>query len=174
MIVNVILICCPWQVVQFWSEVLGGPLIGALQNEQHPTLQTSACDTLSSILPQAFSQLPVSVLRERVWRAYDKIEINVNVVYVCMNICRIRHRCCVSRYCWDWRTARTLWSKQRRSELWGFIFSSRVWERYSNIKNESNTMWPLLIASVMWIQFNKTRILIWYDKYSMWCKWHTV
>ncbi|KAF5888966.1 HEAT repeat-containing protein 6, partial [Clarias magur] len=46
------------QVVQFWSEVLTGPLIGALQNEQHPTLQTSACDTLSSILPQAFSQLP--------------------------------------------------------------------------------------------------------------------
>nr|XP_055036304.1 HEAT repeat-containing protein 6 [Misgurnus anguillicaudatus] len=46
------------QVVQFWSEVLGGPLIGALQNEQHPTLQTSACDALSSILPQAFSQLP--------------------------------------------------------------------------------------------------------------------
>lgn len=49
------------QVVQFWSEVLSGPLISALQNEQHPTLQTSACDTISSILPQAFSQLPVSV-----------------------------------------------------------------------------------------------------------------
>ncbi|XP_043077766.1 HEAT repeat-containing protein 6 isoform X2 [Puntigrus tetrazona] len=48
--------CVP--VVEFWSEVLGGPLISALQNEQHPTLQTSACDTLSSILPQAFSQLP--------------------------------------------------------------------------------------------------------------------
>ncbi|XP_076835841.1 HEAT repeat-containing protein 6 [Brachyhypopomus gauderio] len=46
------------QVVLFWSEVLTGPLIGALQNEQHPTLQTSACDTLSCILPQAFSQLP--------------------------------------------------------------------------------------------------------------------
>ncbi|TSP68491.1 HEAT repeat-containing protein 6 [Bagarius yarrelli] len=46
------------QVVQFWLEVLTGPLIGALQNEQHPTLQMSACDTLSSILPQAFSQLP--------------------------------------------------------------------------------------------------------------------
>ncbi|XP_033490811.1 HEAT repeat-containing protein 6 [Epinephelus lanceolatus] len=46
------------QVVLFWSEVLSGPLNGALQNEQHPTLQTSACDTLSSILPQAFSQLP--------------------------------------------------------------------------------------------------------------------
>ncbi|KAF7697323.1 hypothetical protein HF521_005741 [Silurus meridionalis] len=46
------------QVVHFWSEVLSGPLIGALQNEQHPTLQTSACDALSSILPQAFSQLP--------------------------------------------------------------------------------------------------------------------
>ncbi|XP_022618538.1 HEAT repeat-containing protein 6 [Seriola dumerili] len=46
------------QVVQFWSEVLSGPLNGALQNEQHPMLQTSACDTLSSILPQAFAQLP--------------------------------------------------------------------------------------------------------------------
>ncbi|XP_060747166.1 HEAT repeat-containing protein 6 [Tachysurus vachellii] len=46
------------QMVQFWSVVLTGPLIGALQNEQHPTLQTSACDMLSSILPQAFSQLP--------------------------------------------------------------------------------------------------------------------
>lgn len=48
------------QVVLFWSEVLSGPLNGALQNEQHPTLQTSACDALSSILPQAFAQLPVS------------------------------------------------------------------------------------------------------------------
>ncbi|XP_038565264.1 HEAT repeat-containing protein 6 isoform X2 [Micropterus salmoides] len=46
------------QVVLFWSEVLSGPLNGALQNEQHPTLQTSACDTLSTILPQAFAQLP--------------------------------------------------------------------------------------------------------------------
>uniref|UniRef100_A0A673A4L6 HEAT repeat-containing protein 6 n=1 Tax=Sphaeramia orbicularis TaxID=375764 RepID=A0A673A4L6_9TELE len=45
-------------VVQFWSDVLSGPLNAALQNEQHPTLQTSACDTLSSILPQAFAQLP--------------------------------------------------------------------------------------------------------------------
>ncbi|XP_018586040.2 HEAT repeat-containing protein 6 [Scleropages formosus] len=46
------------QVVQFWLEVLSGPLTGALQNELHPTLQTSACDILSSILPQAFTQLP--------------------------------------------------------------------------------------------------------------------
>ncbi|KAJ8386247.1 hypothetical protein AAFF_G00175670 [Aldrovandia affinis] len=46
------------QVVQFWADVLSGPLTSALQSEQHPTLQTSACDTLSSILPQAFSQLP--------------------------------------------------------------------------------------------------------------------
>ncbi|KAM4545407.1 HEAT repeat-containing protein 6 [Odontesthes bonariensis] len=46
------------QVVQFWSQVLSGPLNGALQNEQHPTLQASACDTLASILPQAFAQLP--------------------------------------------------------------------------------------------------------------------
>ncbi|MED6248482.1 hypothetical protein ATANTOWER_000977 [Ataeniobius toweri] len=46
------------QVVGFWSEVLSGPLNTALQNEQHPTLQASACDTLASILPQAFAQLP--------------------------------------------------------------------------------------------------------------------
>uniref|UniRef100_A0A667Y1W1 HEAT repeat-containing protein 6 n=1 Tax=Myripristis murdjan TaxID=586833 RepID=A0A667Y1W1_9TELE len=50
------------QVVQFWSEVLSGPLNGALQNEQHPTLQTSACDTLSTILPQAFAQLPSQMM----------------------------------------------------------------------------------------------------------------
>ncbi|XP_015237602.1 PREDICTED: HEAT repeat-containing protein 6 [Cyprinodon variegatus] len=46
------------QVVAFWSDVLSGPLNAALQNEQHPTLQASACDTLASILPQAFAQLP--------------------------------------------------------------------------------------------------------------------
>ncbi|XP_048108001.1 HEAT repeat-containing protein 6 isoform X1 [Alosa alosa] len=46
------------KVIQFWSEVLSGPLTTALQNEKHPTLQTSACDTLSSILPQAFRKLP--------------------------------------------------------------------------------------------------------------------
>ena len=50
-------------MVQFWLEVLSGPLNRALQSEQHPTLQTSACDTLSSILPQAFAQLPVSLPR---------------------------------------------------------------------------------------------------------------
>ncbi|KAF7206570.1 HEAT repeat-containing protein 6 [Nothobranchius furzeri] len=47
-----------YQVVQFWSEVLSGPLNRALQNEQDPVLQASACDTLASILPQAFAQLP--------------------------------------------------------------------------------------------------------------------
>ncbi|XP_069577814.1 HEAT repeat-containing protein 6 [Brachyistius frenatus] len=46
------------QVVQFWSDVLSGPLNRALQSEQDPTLQASACDTLSSILPKAFAQLP--------------------------------------------------------------------------------------------------------------------
>lgn len=51
---------CNLQVVQFWSSVLSGPLTAALQNEQHSTLQASACDTLASILPQAFAQLPVS------------------------------------------------------------------------------------------------------------------
>ncbi|XP_075445645.1 HEAT repeat-containing protein 6 isoform X2 [Ascaphus truei] len=46
------------QAVTFWSMILNGPLPGALQNEQHPTLQTSACDALSSILPEAFNNLP--------------------------------------------------------------------------------------------------------------------
>ncbi|XP_029468389.1 HEAT repeat-containing protein 6 [Rhinatrema bivittatum] len=45
-------------IVTFWTMILNGPLPGALQNEQHPTLQTSACDALSSILPEAFSALP--------------------------------------------------------------------------------------------------------------------
>ncbi|XP_019348983.2 HEAT repeat-containing protein 6 isoform X2 [Alligator mississippiensis] len=44
-------------VVRFWTMMLNGPLPSALQNDQHPTLQTSACDALSSILPEAFSHL---------------------------------------------------------------------------------------------------------------------
>lgn len=48
------------QVVQFWSDILSGPLNEALQNEQQSRVQMSACDALSSILPQAFAQLPVS------------------------------------------------------------------------------------------------------------------
>uniref|UniRef100_A0A8C0QIG5 HEAT repeat-containing protein 6 n=1 Tax=Chelonoidis abingdonii TaxID=106734 RepID=A0A8C0QIG5_CHEAB len=44
-------------VVTFWTMMLNGPLPGALQNAQHPTLQTSACDALSSILPEAFGSL---------------------------------------------------------------------------------------------------------------------
>ncbi|XP_038615603.1 HEAT repeat-containing protein 6, partial [Tachyglossus aculeatus] len=45
-------------VVMFWTAMLNGPLPGALQNSQHPTLQASACDALSSILPEAFGCLP--------------------------------------------------------------------------------------------------------------------
>ncbi|OXB79080.1 UNVERIFIED_CONTAM: hypothetical protein H355_005956 [Colinus virginianus] len=44
-------------VVTFWTMMLNGPLPGALQNSQHATLQTSACDALSSILPEAFGSL---------------------------------------------------------------------------------------------------------------------
>ncbi|XP_054250250.1 HEAT repeat-containing protein 6 [Indicator indicator] len=44
-------------VVTFWTLVLNGPLPGTLQNSPHATLQTSACDALSSILPEAFSSL---------------------------------------------------------------------------------------------------------------------
>ncbi|XP_036125099.1 HEAT repeat-containing protein 6 isoform X2 [Molossus molossus] len=45
-------------VVLFWTMMLNGPLPRALQNSEHPTLQASACDALSSILPEAFSNLP--------------------------------------------------------------------------------------------------------------------
>ncbi|XP_062815411.1 HEAT repeat-containing protein 6 isoform X2 [Anolis carolinensis] len=45
-------------VVTFWTRMLNGPLPAALQNSQHPTLQTSTCNALSSILPEAFSGLP--------------------------------------------------------------------------------------------------------------------
>ncbi|NXU79925.1 HEAT6 protein, partial [Oreotrochilus melanogaster] len=44
-------------VVTFWTKVLAGPLPGTLQSSPHATLQTSACDALSSILPEAFSCL---------------------------------------------------------------------------------------------------------------------
>ncbi|XP_029068152.1 HEAT repeat-containing protein 6 isoform X2 [Monodon monoceros] len=44
-------------VVMFWTVMLNGPLPRALQNSEHPTLQASACDALSSILPEAFSSL---------------------------------------------------------------------------------------------------------------------
>ncbi|XP_069612525.1 HEAT repeat-containing protein 6 [Ranitomeya imitator] len=46
------------EAATFWNMILSGPLPGALQNEQHPTLQTSACDALSSVLPDAFTSLP--------------------------------------------------------------------------------------------------------------------
>ncbi|XP_068011058.1 HEAT repeat-containing protein 6 [Melanerpes formicivorus] len=45
------------RVVTFWTLMLNGPLPGTLQNSPHATLQTSACDALSSILPEAFSSL---------------------------------------------------------------------------------------------------------------------
>lgn len=50
----------PFQVVMFWTAMLNGPLPRALQSSEHPTLQASACDALSSILPEAFSSLPVT------------------------------------------------------------------------------------------------------------------
>jgi hypothetical protein len=49
-----------FQVVMFWTMMLNGPLPRALQSSDHPTLQASACDALSSVLPEAFSSLPVS------------------------------------------------------------------------------------------------------------------
>ncbi|XP_073902371.1 HEAT repeat-containing protein 6 isoform X2 [Castor canadensis] len=45
-------------VVMFWTMMLNGPLPRALQSSDHPTLQASACDALSSVLPEAFSSLP--------------------------------------------------------------------------------------------------------------------
>lgn len=52
--------CGLFQVVLFWTMMLSGPLPRALQNAEHPTLQASACDALSSILPEAFSSLRVT------------------------------------------------------------------------------------------------------------------
>ncbi|XP_068600420.1 HEAT repeat-containing protein 6 [Brachionichthys hirsutus] len=46
------------QVLMFWSDILSGPLNRVLQNGEHWMVQASACDTLASILPQVFSQLP--------------------------------------------------------------------------------------------------------------------
>ncbi|XP_053313681.1 HEAT repeat-containing protein 6 [Spea bombifrons] len=46
------------QATTLWNMILSGPLSVALQNEQHPTLQASACDALSTVLPEAFSSLP--------------------------------------------------------------------------------------------------------------------
>ncbi|XP_059721802.1 HEAT repeat-containing protein 6 isoform X1 [Haemorhous mexicanus] len=46
-------------VVTFWTMMLNGPLPGTLQSSPHATLQTSACDALSSILPEAFSLLQI-------------------------------------------------------------------------------------------------------------------
>ena len=51
---------CLFQVLAFWTAMLNGPLPRALQDAEHPTLQASACDALSSILPEAFGSLPVT------------------------------------------------------------------------------------------------------------------
>lgn len=68
--------------MQFWSEVLSGPLNGVLQSEQHPMLQSSACDTLSSILPQAFAQLPVSFTVFELLSAFTKL--SPSLMELCM------------------------------------------------------------------------------------------
>ncbi|XP_078451628.1 HEAT repeat-containing protein 6 [Lampetra fluviatilis] len=47
------------QIVGVWSAMLSGPLPPALQSTQSAALQTSACDVLSTILPDAFPLLPV-------------------------------------------------------------------------------------------------------------------
>uniref|UniRef100_S4R4P8 HEAT repeat-containing protein 6 n=1 Tax=Petromyzon marinus TaxID=7757 RepID=S4R4P8_PETMA len=47
------------KIVGVWSAMLSGPLPPALQSAQSAALQTSACDVLSTILPDAFPLLPV-------------------------------------------------------------------------------------------------------------------
>ncbi|XP_062031300.1 HEAT repeat-containing protein 6 isoform X2 [Lepus europaeus] len=84
-------------VVMFWTMMLNGPLPRALQNSEHPTLQASACDALSSILPEAFSCLPsdrqmlcVTVLlglndsRNRLVKAATSRALGVYVLFPCL------------------------------------------------------------------------------------------
>uniref|UniRef100_G3RKJ0 HEAT repeat-containing protein 6 n=1 Tax=Gorilla gorilla gorilla TaxID=9595 RepID=G3RKJ0_GORGO len=87
----------PFQVVMFWTMMLNGPLPRALQNSEHPTLQASACDALSSILPEAFSNLPndrqmlcITVLlglndsKNRLVKAATSRALGVYVLFPCL------------------------------------------------------------------------------------------
>ncbi|XP_058531581.1 HEAT repeat-containing protein 6 [Ochotona princeps] len=84
-------------VVMFWTMMLNGPLPRALQNSEHPTLQASACDALSSILPEAFSSLPsdrqmlcITVLlglsdsKNRLVKASTSRALGVYVLFPCL------------------------------------------------------------------------------------------
>ncbi|XP_040496904.1 HEAT repeat-containing protein 6 isoform X2 [Ursus maritimus] len=84
-------------VVMFWTMMLNGPLPRALQNSEHPTLQASACDALSSILPEAFSSLPsdrqilcITLLlglndsRNRLVKAATSRALGVYVLFPCL------------------------------------------------------------------------------------------
>ncbi|XP_012504151.1 PREDICTED: HEAT repeat-containing protein 6 [Propithecus coquereli] len=84
-------------VVMFWTTMLNGPLPRALQNSEHPTLQASACDALSSILPEAFSNLPndkqilcITVLlglndsKNRLVKAATSRALGVYVLFPCL------------------------------------------------------------------------------------------
>nr|XP_054313059.1 HEAT repeat-containing protein 6 isoform X1 [Pongo pygmaeus] len=84
-------------VVMFWTMMLNGPLPRALQNSEHPTLQASACDALSSILPEAFSNLPkdrqilcITVLlglndsKNRLVKAATSRALGVYVLFPCL------------------------------------------------------------------------------------------
>ncbi|XP_042549416.1 HEAT repeat-containing protein 6 isoform X2 [Dipodomys spectabilis] len=84
-------------VVTFWTMMLNGPLPQALQSSEHPTLQASACDALSSILPEAFSSLPndrqilcITVLlglndsRNRLVKAATSRALGVYVLFPCL------------------------------------------------------------------------------------------
>lgn len=63
--------------------MLNGPLPGALQNSQHATLQTSACDALSSILPEAFGSLQVT---EHFYKLGIFTHWNFSCLLDCINI----------------------------------------------------------------------------------------
>ncbi|XP_066219990.1 HEAT repeat-containing protein 6 [Saccopteryx leptura] len=84
-------------VVLFWTMMLNGPLPRALQNADDPILQASACDALSSILPEAFGSLPsdwqilcITVLlglndsKNRLVKATASRALGVYVVFPCL------------------------------------------------------------------------------------------
>ncbi|XP_058298365.1 HEAT repeat-containing protein 6-like [Hylobates moloch] len=81
----------------FWTLMLNGPLPRALRNSEHPTLQASTCDVLSSILPEAFSNLPndrqilcIAVLlglndsKNRLVKAATSRALGVYVLFPCL------------------------------------------------------------------------------------------
>ena len=51
------------EALVFWNEMLSGPLLDALQNDNHSQLRATCCDCLSNMGAAVFENIEVSVLR---------------------------------------------------------------------------------------------------------------